>query len=149
MVTCNSTFLKKKRKCIQYKFWLAVSSWTNMFICVSSVLFQFKYKWVTWTKFLLKCKETTNLYWQLPSFSSKVTWIEMLEDTNPVPHVELLDISQRKCTFLSNTVMWYLILLIIDISSMEFDDICFTFPCRLMFVHVKLFCFLTHQFIGF
>lgn len=41
------------------------------------------------------------------------------------------------------------ILLIIDISSMEFDDICFTFLCRLMFVHVKLCCFLTHQFIGF
>lgn len=112
------------------------------------MLFQVKYKWVTWTKFLLKCKET-NLYWQLPSFSSKVTWIEMLEDTNPVPHVELLDISQRKCAFLSNTVMWYLMLLIIDISPMEFDYICFTFPCRLTFVHVALFCFLTHQFIGF
>lgn len=71
----------------------------------------------------------------------------MLEETNPVPHVELLDISHRKCTSLSNTVMWYLNLLIIDISPMEFDRISFKFPCRLTCVHVTFF-FLTHQFIG-
>lgn len=92
---------------------------------------------------------TMTLCRQLPSLSSKVTWIEMLKETNPVPHVELLNISHRKCTSLSNTVRWYLILLIIDISPMDFDDISFTFSCILMFVHVTLLCFLTHQFIGF
>lgn len=115
------------------------------------VFFRIQYYWFTWTRFVLKCekKNLTNLYWQLPSFPSRVTWIEMLEETNPVPHVELLDISHRKCTSLSNTVMWYLNLLIIDISPMEFDRISFKFPCRLTCVHVTLFCFLTHQFIGF